>query len=307
MALSKTLPILLLLGPTGSGKSAMALRIAAKRPTVIINADAMQMVRDLRILTARPTQAEEAQAEHALYGVLDAAEPTSVARWLALIVPIIRRAWQEGKLPLLVGGTGMYLSALREGLAVVPQIPSELRDRLRREYPDAGDGRLHAALAARDPVMAASLKSGDTQRLLRALEVVEATGQSLSEWQQQATVPPFPEAAFSSYYIDLPREESYRRIDARFELMMREGALSEVETLLARKLSEDTPILRAHGVPELASYLRGKMAIEEAIDKAQQHTRNYAKRQMTWIRNQLPDAQPLAASATPDFIELSHE
>jgi tRNA dimethylallyltransferase len=251
----------------------------------------------LRVITARPTVEEEAQAEHALYGVMNAREPTSVARWLALVEPVIRRAWAEDKLPLLVGGTGMYLSALREGLAVVPEIPAELRARLRERYPGAEDGALHAALASRDPLMAAQLKPGDTQRLLRALEVVEATGQSLAEWQAQTTTPPFPEVGFLSYYIDMPREESYRRIDQRFALMMQQGALEEVRALMEKQLHPDTPILRAHGVPELAAYLRGEMTLEEAIAKAQQHTRNYAKRQMTWIRNQLPDAMAVRTDA----------
>lgn len=302
MTKTNTHPIALLLGPTGSGKTALALRVAAARPTLIINVDAMQMVADLRVLTARPTEAEESAAEHALYGVLAAQEPTSVARWLALAEPVIRRAWAEGKLPLLVGGTGMYLSALRGGLAAVPEIPETLRADLRARFPSADGGALYNALTARDPAMAALLKPGDTQRLLRALEVIEATGTSLSEWQTRSTVPLFPNAVFHGYYIDMPREESYARIDRRFQLMMENGALDEVRALMAQHLPPETPILRAHGVPELAAYLRGELAMDAAIAKAQQHTRNYAKRQMTWIRNQLPDATPIPADAPADAI-----
>jgi tRNA dimethylallyltransferase len=279
--------IMVLMGPTGAGKSAHALAIAAKRPTVIINADAMQMVGTLRVLTARPSVAEEAAAEHALYGVLQPQEPTSVAVWLTLVEPVIRRAWTEGKLPLLVGGTGMYLKALMEGLASIPPIPQDVRARLRKL--DAAQVR--AQLETRDPVMAAQLKPGDSQRNLRALEVMEATGISLDTWQKQETTRPFPAAAFNVFMAMHPRGEIYRRINARFEMMMNNGALDEVRALMALGLSPEIPIMRAHGVPELMAHLRGEMALGDAVAKARQNTRNYAKRQMTWLRNQLPEAK----------------
>ena len=278
------------MGPTGAGKSAHALAIAARRPTVIINADAMQMVITLRVITARPTIAEEAAAEHALYGVLRPEEPTSVAVWLARVEPVIRRAWTEGKLPLLVGGTGMYIKALMEGLATIPPVPQAVRESVRAL--DAATVR--AQLEARDPAMAAQLKPGDRQRNLRALEVMAATGISLDVWQKQETVRPFPEAAFDVFLAMHAREEIYRRIDARFETMMQNGALEEVRALMALALPPEIPILRAHGVPELMAHLRGEMALADAIAQAQQNTRNYAKRQMTWLRNQLPEAKPIA-------------
>ena len=278
---------MVLMGPTGAGKSAHALAIAAKRPTVIINADAMQMVGTLRVLTARPTMEEEAAAEHALYGVLQPHEPTSVAVWLKLVEPVIRRAWSEGKLPLLVGGTGMYIKALMEGLANIPPIPDEVRARVRAL--DAATVR--AQLEALDPIMAAQLKPGDSQRNLRALEVMEATGISLDAWQKRETARPFPETQFDVFMAVHPREEMYRRIDTRFETMMRNGALDEVRALMALNLSPDIPIMRAHGVPELMAHLRGEMSLTDAISKAQQNTRNYAKRQLTWLRNQLPEAK----------------
>jgi tRNA dimethylallyltransferase len=283
------------MGPTGSGKSAMALAIARTRPTVIINADAMQMVRALRVLSARPSEDEEAAAEHALYGVLAADAPTSVALWLKLVEPVIARAWAEGKLPLLVGGTGMYVKALMEGLATVPPIPPEVRARVRAVARE----ELHSLLAAKDPGMAAQLKPGDTQRLLRALEVVEATGISLAIWQKQASKPTFPDAEFTSFFVDMPRDTVYANINQRFEKMMENGAVAEVEALLAQNLPADTPILRAHGVPEIAAMLAGTMTPAEAITRAQQYTRNYAKRQMTWIRNQMPDAIPVKAGSIP--------
>ncbi len=281
------------MGPTGSGKSAMALAIAAKRPTVIINADAMQMVSTLRVLSARPTVEEEAAAEHALYGVLKPEEPTSVARWITLVTPIIERAFAEGKLPLLVGGTGMYVKALQDGLAAVPPIPEEIRQKYRAMEQE----ELHPALVELDPTMAAKLKPGDTQRLIRALEVVEATGESLAHWQEQPTARAFPNVPFLYYYMEMGREEVYARIDRRFLTMLEHGALEEVKALLALKLPVDLPILRAHGVPELVAYLAGKMTLGEAVSKGQQNTRNYAKRQMTWIRNQLPDAVAISNSS----------
>lgn len=276
--------IAVLMGPTGCGKSAIALELAAMRPTVIINADAMQMVDGLRVITARPSLAEEAQAEHALYGVLKPYQPTTVANWLALVEPVIRRAWAQGKLPLLVGGTGMYVKALMEGLAKIPPIPDEIRARLR--LMDARDVRTQ--LEAQDPKMAEQLKPGDSQRNLRALEVMVATGQSLATWQAQTTAPLFSEVTYHRFMVMRERGETYARIDARFEAMMHNGALEEVRALMALTLDPELPILRAHGVPELMAHLRGEMSLAEAIGKAQQNTRNYAKRQMTWLRNQWP-------------------
>jgi tRNA dimethylallyltransferase len=284
--------IAILMGPTGAGKSALALEVAAVRPTLIINADAMQMVDTLRVLTARPSIAEETLAEHALYGVLAPHEPTSVALWLSRVAPVIRRAWAEGKLPLLVGGTGMYLKALMEGLAAIPPIPPDIRQRVRGL--DAHS--IHAQLYTTDPTMAARLKPGDTQRILRALEVMAATGISLATWQERSGAPVFPHATYHCFCAMHPRAEIYARIDARFEGMMAQGALDEVRALMARNLPPDIPILRAHGVPELMAHLRGEIALADAITKAQQNTRNYAKRQMTWLRNQLPEATPVADS-----------
>ena len=282
----------LLVGPTCSGKSAHALAMAATRPMVIINADAMQMVSTLRVITARPTEDEEKQAEHALYGVLPPASPTSVAVWLKRVEPVIRTAWQQGKLPLLVGGTGMYIKALMEGLSSIPPIPPAIRDAVRATPRDT----LHVRLAKEDPVMAARLKAGDTQRLLRALEVVLATGRSLDDWQKASTAPLFPDAHFECFALTMPRSALYQRIDQRFASMVQSGALEEVRALMALHLPPDTPILRAHGVPELIAYVNGIMTLDDAIAQAQQNTRNYAKRQMTWIRNQLPKATPLPAA-----------
>lgn len=281
------------MGPTGSGKSALALAVAKLTPTVIINADAMQMVDGLRIITARPTVEEEAQAEHALYGVLPARQPTSVTAWLALAVPVIERAWVEGKLPLIVGGTGMYVQRLKEGIAAVPPIPEALRSELRALPAEEVRVRLEKA----DPDMAAKLKPGDSQRNLRALEVLAATGKSLAYWQAQKHAPFFPDAIYDDYYIAVEKPVLYPRLNARFAAMMRQGALEEVRALMTEGLPEENPIFRAHGVPELAAYLQGTMTLEDAIAQAQQNTRNYAKRQQTWIRNQIKTAVKLSGTA----------
>lgn len=287
------------MGPTGTGKSALAIAVAQARPAVIINADAMQMVVDLRIITARPSIEEEAQAEHALYGVLPAAEPTSVARWLALVVPVVERAWAEGKLPLLVGGTGMYIKALREGLAAIPPVPDEIRAQVRGMDAPA----LYAALKARGAE--ADFKPGDTQRLARALEVLLATGKPIAHWQGQKHQPAFADATWRSYYLHMPRETLYARLNQRFLNMMALGALEEVRALLASGIAADTPILRAHGVPELVAHLRGEMPLQSAVEQAQQNTRHYAKRQMTWLRNSAGDAVGVAAGTGAEiFLEL---
>lgn len=258
------------------------------------------MVSALRVLSARPSEAEEARAEHALYGVLAAHEPTSVAVWLERVAPVIRAAWEQGKLPLLVGGTGMYIKVLRDGLAAIPPVPEALRAQLRARDPASVRQRLEAL----DPVMASRLKPGDSQRNLRALEVMEASGVSLATWQEQTPPPLFPEATYHHFAATHPREEVYRRIDQRFETMMAHGALEEVRALVALGLDPELPIMRAHGVPELAAHLRGEMTLPDAIAQARQNTRNYAKRQMTWLRNQLPEAIEVRDDGAPILAAL---
>lgn len=278
-------------GPTCSGKSAYALALAQKNHGVIINADAMQTYRDLPILTAQPTPQEQAQVPHRLYGVLDGAELGTAARWAGLAAAEIRKVWEAGQTPLLVGGTGMYLKLLMEGIAEVPAIPPAMRAGLRERMAQEGSTVFHAWFSSRDPVMAARLKPGDTQRLLRAAEVFEATGRSLAEWQATPVAPLLPEAAYRLTVIQRERKKLYARIDQRFLHMVEHGALEEVEHLRSRGLSPELPVMRSHGVPELIAYQEGRMAREEAIAKGQQNTRHYAKRQMTWMRHQFPQAE----------------
>lgn len=292
------------MGPTASGKSAMAMSLAERVGGVIINADAMQMYRDLRILTARPTEEEEARIPHRLYGMLDATQDSSVALWLRLVAPIVRAVWEEGKRPILVGGTGMYIKALMEGIAEIPDISESVRQQARLMHKDA--------LEELDPIMHMRLSPGDTQRRQRALEVILGTGISLAVWQDQKVQPPLPEALFKVFKVERPREELYDRIHRRFVQMVEQGALDEVAALKKKileelgkspntQLSMFRPILKAHGVPELLAHLAGEISLEEAIAKAQQNTCNYAKRQMTWLRHQLP--QGVVVESVDDVLD----
>lgn len=278
-----SLHIHIICGPTASGKSARALGIAQAGRGVIINADAMQVYAELHVLTARPSAEDERQAPHMLYGVLPASEACSAARWLEMAQEAIKTTAQNGQLPVVTGGTGLYLKALMEGLSPIPDIPGEVRQQATTLYNERGA----EALLAHDPVMAARLKPGDTQRHIRALEVIISTGKSLAYWQDIPRVLPFPDAQFNVEQITLPREELYRRCDTRFLTMLEQGAIEEVSALLAQNLSDDLPAMRAVGVPELAAFLRGSITLQEATTQAQQATRNYAKRQLTWFRNQL--------------------
>jgi tRNA dimethylallyltransferase len=278
----------MLYGPTASGKSALALAIAREFPIVIINADAMQSYRDLRIITARPSTEEEAAAPHALYGTLDAAEHGHVADWIGRVRSAIAEARADGRHPLLVGGTGMYMHALAEGIHDVPPIPPEIRHALHAMPPEE---RL-ARLREKDPVAATHLKAGDTQRIFRALEVVEATGKPLAKWQSGPKTNPIPDAECRVFTLLPERATIYAKINTRFEAMMDDGAIDEVEALMARNLPATLPIMRAHGVPEIMAMLRGEMPKSDAIAQAQQNTRHYAKRQLTWARNQFADAHP---------------
>jgi tRNA dimethylallyltransferase len=270
-------------GPTASGKSARAIEIAQAQGGVIINADAMQVYRELRIITARPTAEEEAQAPHRLYGILPAAKACSAARWLTLAAEAIEAVWKEGKLPVVTGGTGLYLKTLMEGLSAIPDVPQSVREQAAALWASNGA----AALRLRDPLMEARLKPNDRQRHIRALEVFLATGKSLAYWQLLERKRPYGDVAFKADYVDVPREELYRRCDARFLTMMKAGALEEVRAFAALKLSPDLPAMHAVGVPELMGYLKGQWSLGEAVAKAQQATRNYAKRQVTWFKHQL--------------------
>ena len=284
--------LIIVAGPTASGKSALALAIASAFGGTIINADSMQVYRDLRVLSARPDDAALAATPHRLDGILDGAELCSAARWATLAHGEIAAAQAAGRLPIVVGGTGLYLRTLLHGIAAVPEIPEEIREAARARHRAIGGEAFRAELAKRDPVAAARLPAGDGQRLVRAYEVVTATGRTLGDWQR-AGAEGVPRYDSRQFVLLPPRDALYAACDGRLEAMIAAGALDEVRGLMARGLPPEMPILKAVGVPELARHLAGEADLAAAIAAAQQATRNYAKRQFTWFRHQLTDAEIL--------------
>ncbi|MBT5752570.1 MAG: tRNA (adenosine(37)-N6)-dimethylallyltransferase MiaA [Rhodospirillaceae bacterium] len=279
-------PVLIIGGPTSSGKSALAVEIALSFNGVVINADSMQVYRDLAILTGRPDAATMAQVSHRLFGVLDGDDVCSAGRWREMASKEIEAAWKAEALPIVVGGTGLYLRALTRGLAEVPEISGEVRGAARALYDRLGGVGFQAELAIRDPEMAARLHSSDRQRLMRAWEVVEATGHSLAEWQAAAkSLPGLPLNA-ATLVLMPPRDALYGACDSRFLKMMEDGALAEVQRLAARRLAPERPVMKALGVRPLIAHMAGDIPLEEAVALAQRETRRYAKRQSTWFRNQ---------------------
>ncbi|MCC7426150.1 MAG: tRNA (adenosine(37)-N6)-dimethylallyltransferase MiaA [Alphaproteobacteria bacterium] len=277
---------LIVFGPTASGKSALGLWLAERLAGTIINADSMQLYRELRIITARPTAAEEARVPHRLYGVRPAAEPASAGWWREAALAEMAAVRAAGRLPILLGGTGMYLAALTEGLSAIPPVPSAVRDAIAARARDQGAAALHAVLAARDPVMAARLRPGDGQRIIRALSVLEATGRSLADWQARAGAPaPW---RFSAILLDPPREPLRAAIDARFRAQIAAGALDEVRAFAALGLDPGLPAMKAHGVPELIRHLKGEITLDDAVQQASANVRQYAKRQRSWMRHRPP-------------------
>ncbi|MFN3892276.1 MAG: tRNA (adenosine(37)-N6)-dimethylallyltransferase MiaA [Beijerinckiaceae bacterium] len=286
---SELAPAILIAGPTASGKSALAIRLARSMGGVVVNADSMQVYRDLRIITARPTPQEEASAEHRLFGHVDAAVNYSVGLWLADAAAAIRDIRASGRSPVLVGGTGMYFKALTQGLSDIPRVPDDVRARVRAQTEGMTPQALHARLSARDPLTAGRLRPTDPQRILRALEVFEATGQPLAAFQGARRAPLLAPDQWRGVFLSPDRQELYRRIDARFDIMMDAGAVEEVRALAARGLDPALPAIRAHGVPGLIAWMRGEISREAAVEKGKADTRHYAKRQFTFARHQLPD------------------
>lgn len=283
-------PIVVVAGPTASGKSALALDLAVEFGGVVINADSMQVYDELRILTNRPEPAHEARAPHRLFGVVSVTEVCSAARWRDLALAEIAAADAADALPILAGGSGLYIRALLEGLSPVPEIPPGVRAAARARHGEIGGPAFHEELAERDPEMAARLSPGDSQRLMRAWEVVEATGESLADWQRQPPSGGVYGGAVLVLALVPPRNELYAACDARFLTMVEDGALDEARAIHARGLDPSLPAMKALGVPELGRYLSEDCSLHEAIVAAQQATRRYAKRQLTWLRHQSPGA-----------------
>jgi tRNA dimethylallyltransferase len=287
--------IWLIAGPTASGKSALALKLARETGGEIVNADALQLYRDLRILSARPSAGEEASAPHHLFGVADAADGWSVGRWLAAASAALAEIARRGRPAIVVGGTGLYFRALTEGLADIPPIPRAAREAAELQFDTEGESAVRTALRALDPAAEARISPGDRQRLTRALAVAQATGRPLSAWQTD-TRPAIEADAWRAVVLEPPREVLYARIDARLIAMADTGAIEEAAALMQRGLDPRLPAMKAVGLRELAAHATGDATLEDAIAAAQQATRRYAKRQLTWFRNQTPDWPRIAAT-----------
>jgi tRNA dimethylallyltransferase len=303
----KRMQAVLIAGPTASGKSALALALAEVTGGVVINTDSMQVYRDLRVLTARPTPNEEARAPHRLYGTCDAAVNCSAGSWVADAALVLAEARAGNRLPIFVGGTGLYFKALTRGLSAVPPIPQEVRDEVRARLERDGVEALHAELARRDPVSGDKLKPRDSARVARALEVIEATGRPLPDWHREGLPPLLEPEGVKALFLAPDRKELYARINARFATMLENGALDEVAALAARKLDPMLPAMKAHGVPALIRHLAGEITLEEAAEIGQTDTRRYAKRQFTWFRHQLPEFEWVAPEAASGWLrEQAH-
>lgn len=296
----------LIAGPTASGKSALAIEVANRLNGVVVNADSAQVYRDLRIITARPSAEEEARAPHRLYGYRAALDPFSVADWLADIAVALDELAAENRIPVIVGGTGLYFRALTEGLVTVPEIPDDIRAHWRQRADREGSIALHEDLARLDPRMAERLLPSDSQRITRALEVIDATGRSLLDWQADAPATPLlPPDDCLRLVIEVDRALLHDRINRRFVAMIEEGALDEARAFAALGVPEDRPAARAIGVRPLVAATRGEIPLDEAIARGQAESRQYAKRQVTWQRHQMADWTRLAAGSAVDDI-LAH-
>ncbi len=281
MPLTYNKSVLLIAGPTASGKSALALSQARERNGVVINADSMQVYKELRIITARPTVEEEQLVPHRLFGHIAGADNYSTAAWIAEAESEIQKCWLNGQLPIICGGTGLYFTALEQGLAKLPPIDLDIREKWRNFQ-----GDLYSELEKRHRESASRLNSADRQRLIRSLEVFESTGKALIEWQKEAQNNSILQGAhIERTFMNVPREELYARADRRFDAMIEQGALDEIRAL--PNMSNAQPLMKAIGVPELLAHSKGELTLEDAKSKAKTATRNYIKRQMTWFRGQM--------------------
>jgi tRNA dimethylallyltransferase len=291
--------VVLIAGPTASGKSALALDVAEAalirgRSPTIVNADAMQVYDGLRLLTARPGHMEESRAPHLLYGHVSAGMRYSVGGWLRDIQPVLRGAQNSGALLILVGGTGLYFKAATEGLIATPEIPDAVRQKWAERLVVDGVAALHSQLSSADPDTAAQIRPGDASRVVRALEVLDGTGRPVSAWRRETASPALLGAeAGPRFVVEPERDALYRRIEIRFDLMVEAGAMEEVEALMQLGLDPELPVMKAIGVREITSVLRGETAMADAVETAKRETRRYAKRQMTWFRNQFPEWERL--------------
>ena len=294
-------PIIIIAGPTASGKSALALALAQQLDGIVINADSMQVYNDLNILTARPSIADEAVVDHHLYGVLDAAERCSAGRWRDMAIQAINAAHASGKRAIVAGGTGFYVEALCHGLSAIPDVPPSVFADATADWARLGPVAFTERLAGHDPDSVTRIPPTDRQRLTRAWAVLVATDRTLTDWHREP-VDPAPFHA-TKVWLNPPRQILYERCNGRLLAMMDQGAMQEVEALLARNLDPELPAMKALGMPELAAYLRGALPLDQAIASAQQATRRFAKRQLTWFRHRLPEALRIDAQFSESFLE----
>lgn len=294
--------VVVVAGPTAGGKSGLALALAEEFSGAAVNADSMQLYRGLEILTAQPDAAALARAPHALYGVLDPQDHASAGRWRGMAVEAIAGAHAAGRVPIVVGGTGLYLRALMQGIAAIPPVPAAIRSAARALHAELGGEAFRARLAERDPAGAARLKPSDSQRLIRAYEVLEATGRPLASFHEGAAPRDTADWRFLTLLVMPPRAESHRAIDARFLRMLAAGALDEARALAARNLDRALPAMKALGLPALLDHLKGLISLDEATARAQAATRQYAKRQATWFRHQLLPDHRIDAQFSERFL-----
>lgn len=281
-------PAILIHGPTASGKSALAIEVARKLGGEVINADSMQVYSDLQVISARPTEEEMAGVPHHLFGYVDAATRYSTGEWLEAARSVLKRLQRQNKHAVIVGGTGLYLLALTQGLSDIPPVPEDIRAEVKAIAEAEGAEGLRARLAPHDPDLTERLGTGDRQRLARAYEVWLATGRPLSDFQNERQPPVLKDGEWVGFALTPPRAALYKKIDRRFEGMLMQGAVAEARALVARDLNPELPAMKALGMPSIAAFVRGEISAEEASESAKRESRRYAKRQFTWIGRQFP-------------------
>lgn len=277
--------VLVVAGPTASGKSALALELAMQYNGVIINADASQLYKDIPIISAAPDENDKAKVEHLLYGILEADEKNSISDWIKLVVKAIKNVWQQGKLPIVTGGTGFYIESLINGVSPIPETKLEVKQRVAEMFKTHGGRAVFEYLQKIDEKGAKKVNPNDTTRVRRALEIFEDTGISIDEWFEKPMIKVLPEAEFTVVLLLKDLSELEDKCNRRFDIMMNDGALDEIKSLVGKGVAADMPVMKAIGVPELMSFLRDEISIDEAVKSAKLHTRQYAKRQLTWFRN----------------------
>lgn len=287
--LSKARKIIIIAGPTASGKSALAMNLAKHTPISIINADSKQLYKEIPIITAQPSLKDKELAQHMIYGEIPSSENCSVGKWLEIAKEKINLSWQNNKLPVLVGGTGMYLKSIEHGISAIPDISDEIRDSTRKLFEKIGCEEFYKKIICIDSSITDKIKPNDSHRLMRAYEVHAQTGKSITWWQKQPLNKIFDNVNYVGFFLNPPRQEIYNNSDKRFLTMLKAGAIDEVKNLTKLNLDKNLPAMKSLGVPEIIAYLGNKITLTEATINTQKHSRHYIKRQITWFKNQMPN------------------